>query len=134
MKAAKARRWFSWAKQKPLMNEPLTVHERLVRFFDRLQHAPPCADANEAFTLVCRTLEKVEDEFSGVEKALHPGLKFDGRMYPPQADFTHEQSDGSKIAFTKGHELRFGRDGSISILSQTTGLEEFFKEGHHEDI
>lgn len=115
--------------KEPFSNQTLTVRERLDLFFERLEKAPPCTSAGEALLLVCRTLEEVEDEFSGIPKNPNPGLKFDGRMYPPRADYMKPQSDGGQIAQTKGHEVRLGVDGSISIQERTSGQEQFTKQG-----
>ena len=117
---------------KSIPNEPLSVRERLTIFFERLRQAPPCASADDALALVCQTLDAVEDEWSGIEKNPNAGFKFDGRMYPPRADFTYPQSDGSKIALIKGHEVRLGINGSISIRSRSSGAEEFSKGGQYE--
>lgn len=107
----------------------LSIGERLAIFYQRLAQSPPCETAGEALALVVATLEAVEDEFSGVPKNPNPGLKFDGRMYPPQSDHIKPQSDGSQIAQTKGHIVRLGADGSISIRERTSGQEQFTKQG-----
>ena len=91
--------------KEPSSNQTLTVRERLDLFFERLEKAPPCTSAGEALLLVCRKLEEVEDEFSGIPRNPNPGLKSDGRMYAPRADYMKPESDGGQIAQNKGYEV-----------------------------
>ena len=71
----------------------------------------------------------MEDQFSGVAKNPNPGLKFDGRMYPPMDDFVVQNPDGSMSAKTRGHLIEFGADGSIKIMHKDTKVVEFQREG-----
>jgi hypothetical protein len=63
----------------------ITKAQRLVEFLRRLRWAAPASNAREAFELVARILNAVEDEFSGTP--FDPSSwQTDGRLYPPQAD------------------------------------------------
>jgi hypothetical protein len=55
-----------------------------------------------------------------VEKNPNPGLKFDGRMYPPREDFTTRAEDGSIKASTKGNHIYASPDGTLEITSRRT--------------
>ncbi len=110
----------------------LPVRERIAIFYSRLEKAPSCRNADEALALIIATLDEVEDEFSGVEKSVHPERAFDGRMYPPQADNIKLLADGGKIARTRNHRIVLSQSGSISIFQVATGNREFFK-GEFED-
>ena len=94
----------------------LSQGERLAEFNKRLTNAPCAKNAQEAFEQMNRTLDEVEDAYSGVAKAQNPGLKYDGRMYPPRADYTTRLPNGGLEAITKGNVIRIGPDGSIRIF------------------
>ncbi|MET7762812.1 hypothetical protein ABZS71_12525 [Streptomyces sp. NPDC005393] len=70
-----------------------------------------------------------EDQYSGVPKDPDPGLKFDGRMYHPRADFTTRGEDGSIHAVTKGNEIHASPDGTLVISSRRTGDEVYRRQG-----
>jgi len=93
----------------------MTKGERLGLFSRRLLDAPGASNADDAFKLLGRTMDDVEDAFSGVARARNPGLKYDGRMYPPRADFTTRLPNGGLEAITKGNVVRIGPDGSIRL-------------------
>jgi len=63
----------------------LSKSKRLQKFIQRLQDAPAASSADEAFDLLAKILNAVEDEFSEVPN--RPELwETDSRMYPPQED------------------------------------------------
>jgi hypothetical protein len=62
--------------REPLMDK----HARLEIFCERLQAAPPAQTREEAYALLCRILDAVEDEFSGVLNN-PPSWQTDGRLY-----------------------------------------------------
>lgn len=103
--------------------------QRLRIFYDTLQLAKPAKNADEALSLLSRTLNKVEDTYSGVKAVAEPGLKYTGRMYPPRPDFITRAADGSLTALTKGQRIVFGSNGSITISSRGSGTQVFFKGG-----
>ncbi len=51
--------------------------ERMKIYYGRLLAAPPVGTAQEAFDLLCRLLDEVEDEHSGKPKDPDPPLKYD---------------------------------------------------------
>ncbi len=108
-----------------------TIRERLNELYRRLAAAPRAAAADDAFDLICRTLDEVEDEMSGIPKQTPPPpLRAPaGRLYPPQADRIVRQPDGTLVARTRQHVIRVGADGSIAIVSATKGVVEFTKSG-----
>jgi hypothetical protein len=99
-------------------NRILPKAERLEIFKKRLLKAPASKSADEAFELLGKILDGVEDAFSGVAKVSNPGLKYQGRMYPPQADFTTRLADGGLEAITRGNIIRITPDGTTRIYEQ----------------
>ncbi len=59
--------------------------ERFSMILERLNTAKPASNIDEAYKLLCETINLVEDEHSGV---VHDPDNFlnDGRFYPPKAD------------------------------------------------
>ncbi|MFE7932786.1 hypothetical protein ACFU6S_29490 [Streptomyces sp. NPDC057456] len=103
----------------------LSLTERLALVYERLDELRPPKTAEEALQQLNSTLEEVEDEFSGVPKNPNPGLKFDGRMYPPRDDFINRDSDGGITAVTKGNIVQIWADGSMVIRQRITGEENY---------
>ena len=77
--------------------------------------APAPKSADEAFELLGKTMDDVEDAFSGVARVDNPGLKYQGRMYPPRSDFTTRLPDGGLEAITAGNIIRISPNGTIQI-------------------
>jgi RHS repeat-associated protein len=102
-------------------NCTLTIPERLSVLYQRLGDLPAPTTADEALNQLNSTLVSVEDEFSGVAANPNPGLKFDGRMYPPREDFIVKEEDGGLTATTKGNIIQISPKGSMKILSRSTG-------------
>ncbi|MCK9923594.1 hypothetical protein MXD61_17250 [Frankia sp. AgPm24] len=102
-------------------SQPLPLPERLQIFYQRLDELPPPTSAQEALEQLNATLEAVEDEHSGVPRNPDPGLKFDGRMYPPRDDYITRQPDGGLVAITKGNRIEIGPTGETTILSRRSG-------------
>ncbi|WP_162006864.1 RHS repeat-associated core domain-containing protein [Roseimaritima sediminicola] len=93
----------------------LSKAERLAEFYRRLANAPGAKSADEALDLIGKTLDDVEDAYSGVAKSKNPGLEYDGRMYPPQSDNIRRTSDGCIQVRTKGNRIDIGKKGDIEI-------------------
>ncbi|MDJ0648976.1 MAG: hypothetical protein QNJ60_09730 [Xenococcaceae cyanobacterium MO_188.B19] len=110
-------------------NASVPIQERLEEFYRRLDKASSAKSADEAFKLVCDTLNQVEDELSGIPCKNPPASpsKPDGRMYPPQEDYTKRNNDGSIEARSKGHKIEIGSNGSITIINKKTQKIEFQK-------
>jgi phytoene/squalene synthetase len=49
-----------------------TIRHRLDEFYRRLAAAPPARTADEALELICRMLDEVEDDMSGIPKETPP--------------------------------------------------------------
>jgi hypothetical protein len=107
----------------------LSLPERLTLVYERLDQLPPVWKPEEAFKQLSTTLEQVEDEHSGVPRDPNPGLKFDGRMYPPRDDFTERTEDGGLRATTRGNIINIAPNGTMSILSRRSGEEVYRKPG-----
>lgn len=104
-----------------MADEPrLSLPDRLALLYHRLSELPPARTADEAFRQLAETLDQVEDEHSGVERNPNPGLKFDGRMYPPREDFTERLPDGGLRATTKGNLIEISPGGTTDIYSRHT--------------
>ncbi|MEV6285790.1 hypothetical protein [Kribbella sp. NPDC051770] len=104
-----------------MADEPrLSLPDRLRLLYERLSALPPAKTADEAFRQLAETLDQVEDEHSGVERNPNPGLKFDGRMYPPREDFTERLPDGGLRATTKGNLIEISPGGTTDIYSRHT--------------
>ena len=93
----------------------LSKKERLEVFLQRLESAKPVRSADEALLLLRRTLNAVEDEFSGV--TYNPMLwESDGRMYPPDED-SRRKTDGPYRRYrSKMHQTMVGENGSLKII------------------
>lgn len=59
--------------------------ERLAEIFRRLHAADRVASFEDAYHLLCSTLEQVEDELSGLPNEPERWMTLD-RMFPPQSD------------------------------------------------
>jgi hypothetical protein len=81
-------------------------HERLVIYFERLLAAEPADTYEAALGLICRTLDEVEDEFSGEPNEPDRWRELD-RMFPPQADsvFANKPRVGVATAVSRGHYI-----------------------------
>lgn len=103
---------------------------RLREFYRRLDVAPPARSLDEAYGQICRILNEVEDELSGIRYNLTTS-KSDGRMYPPFWDFTWPDPDRSGVTIfrTALHRIFIGRNGAIEITDLGSHGIEFEKAG-----
>jgi hypothetical protein len=106
-----------------------TKRERLDELYRRLSSTPRASTADAALEELCRMLEQVEDQLSGIPKKVPPPeLNMpDGRMYAPEADCISRHADGRITAKTQGHIIELGPDGSVAIRQKSTGSLEFHK-------
>jgi len=107
------------------------MSRRLAEFYKRLGMQATSRTAEEALERICKTLEEVEDLYSGVPKKDPPPLPTmpDGRMYPPLEDRITRHADGSATAETRRHDILLGSDGGITIKNRRTGKIEFQQPG-----
>jgi hypothetical protein len=104
-----------------------TMRERLEEFYRRLAALPRPSTADEALEQICRTLDEVEDELSGIPRANPPPQRWatDGRMYPPQNDSIIRHADGRISADTRRHRIEIGSDGCVTVFHGRTGVLEY---------
>ncbi|MDQ3332035.1 MAG: hypothetical protein M3552_15500 [Planctomycetota bacterium] len=105
----------------------MSRQERLEEVYRRLTAAPALTSADEAFELICRSLEEVEDELSGIVKADPPPApeQDDGRMYPPLGDYVRRMSNGGIIARSRRHRIVIGSNGRMKVWNLDTNDVEF---------
>ena len=104
---------------------------RLAEFYKRLASQSPSRTAKEALERIGKTLDEVEDLYSGIPKKDPPPLPImpDGRMYPPLEDRITRHADGSIMAESRRHDILLGPDGGITIKNRRTGNTEFQQPG-----
>jgi hypothetical protein len=81
------------------------------------ERAEPQRTFEDAYELLCSTLNSVEDELSGVEYNPENWMT-DGRLYPPQQDSFRRDCDGYAEVVrmrTRGHNVFIGPNGAIEI-------------------
>ena len=111
-------------------NEPIRKHstrDRLIEFYRRLRELPQRDSARAAFQQICETLDRVEDEWSGIPKLIPipPLASLDGRMYCPVDDHILSRADGSLLAMTRGHRIEIAANGAERIINKATQVVEF---------
>jgi len=89
---------------------------------------PGANNADDALADLNRTLDAVEDQFSGVPRNPSPGETPDGRMYPAQAD-NIMPGNGGYVVRSRGHVTTIGADGSIRVVDAASGQVVFTKPG-----
>jgi hypothetical protein len=108
----------------------MTKAERLALFYERLLAAPAVGSHDEAYALLCYTLNAVEDEHSGVPH--NPdSWQTDGRMYPPQPDRA-SKVDGFPGVIRYGsfrHNTFIAGNGAIEVRIIRSDQIEFVKPG-----
>lgn len=91
---------------------------RLKTFYYLLEKSAPTYNAEKSLKLINNTLNDIEDCHSGVPKLDSPSLKYHGRMYPVQEDYTERKSNGSIVALTKGNKIIIEPSGEFQIISR----------------
>jgi len=110
---------------------PWTIAERLAEVYRRLHDLPAARSADEAFQMICDTLEHVEDEFSGIPRR-HPPPEppaTDGRMYPPTGTNVVRLASGAILARSRRHSIEVSYQGSIVIRKRSDDTVDFAKSG-----
>lgn len=105
-------------------------HARLLLFYERLRVARPAGTHDEAYKLLCETLNAVEDEHSGV--TYNPdNFRTDGRLYPPQADSARRDEDFPDVVRYRSfmHNTFIGSNGAILVKEIKTDEVQFSKFG-----
>jgi hypothetical protein len=89
---------------------------RLKLFFEKLEQAPPCGSYEIAYNLLCKTLNEVENEYSGVKDDITNYMN-DNRLYPPLEDsIMNYKNREDLICFrNKRNYTFFSKTGSITI-------------------
>lgn len=109
----------NWLFTRKVTQQVLSKSERLKIFAEKLNVAPGAKNVDEAIGLINKTLDEVEDTYSGVKKAKGIPDRDDGRMYGILDDkYVTKHADGSVTANTKGNKIEIAKDGSFKILSK----------------
>ena len=97
----------------------MEIQERLTLFFSLLANVAPASNHDEAFELIARLLNEVEDTHSGILANPEAALAgpADGRMYPPHPNFRRTVRPGLVRYRTKGHKVTIRENGSIEICT-----------------
>ncbi|HVC99249.1 MAG TPA: hypothetical protein VND64_36630 [Pirellulales bacterium] len=103
---------------------------RIAEFYKRLGAAPPCSTLDEAFELVCSTLNNVENELTDIPYNQETS-DTDGRLYPPLRENLRDVKGQPRVRRHRHrfHLTFFGDNGSIEIRTVQTGQVEFQKLG-----
>lgn len=98
---------------------------RFEEFIRRLSAAPPATSFEDAYELLCDTLNAVEDEMTEIPYAPERWLT-DGRMYPPQEDSMRSVPGRPRIKRlrSRAHNTFIGENGAlkIQVIEETTVL------------
>ena len=103
---------------------------RLEIFYARLQEAAAAQTHDEAYALLCDTLNAVEDEFSGAPN--NPvNWRTDGRLYPPQKDRVYAVSGFPEVLRYNSfkHDTYIASNGAIEVKLISSGDVQFSKLG-----
>ena len=121
----------------PARGTNLPKGDRLKIYTEMLKQSPPAKNATQALELLEKNMNAVEDAYTGVQKAMNPGLKYDGRMYAPRKDYTTKLANGSIEAETKGNIIKLSKDGDIEFFLKSKdgaqGAKVFHKPGAGND-
>ena len=99
------------------MEETLSKAERLAEFFRRLGIAEAVSSFDEAYRLLCSTLDGVEDELSGLTNEPDRWMTSD-RMFPPQLDRMSSVEECEVKRFDNLRHITFiAANGAIEIRS-----------------
>ena len=89
---------------------------RMKEFFKRLRLAEPARNAQQAFDLIARVLNAVEDEMTSIPYD-PSSWKSDGRLYPPQSDAVRDVPGFPAVRRYRsvGHNTFIAENGAIQI-------------------
>jgi hypothetical protein len=106
-----------------------TKEQRLALIFEIMDAAPRVATADEAYQLLCRSINEIEEKCSGV--SCNPSeWREDGRIYPPQEDNENfaPGRPGVKAYRSFKHRTYISSTGALKI-TRLTGEVVFSKPG-----
>lgn len=102
----------------PLVGEVICQRCRLKCFYYCLDIAARTENAEATIQLINNTINRIEDDYSGVLISENPGLNYVGRMFPILDDYIDRRSNGSIVALTKGNKIFIEPNGSFKIISR----------------
>ena len=107
-----------------------TKAERIAEFFRRLERADPAATLEDAFRLVCETLNSVEDEWTDIPFNQETSDS-DGRLYPPLRENLRSVPDHPEVKRHRHrfHNTFFAKNGAIEVVEVRSGENVFSKPG-----
>lgn len=98
--------------------------ERLIEFFRRLLAAPRAGTLDEMYAQLCKILDEVEDELTGVPN--NPmNWQSDQRIYPPQKDASRDVAGHTLVTRfrSRRHNTYIGENGSVEIVTLSGRIE-----------
>jgi hypothetical protein len=110
-------------QEEPVSSNPIpSKAERVAEFIKRLGEAPLAATSDEAFQLVCDTLNAVEDELTNIPYNQETS-DVDGRLYPPLREGLRTVADHPNVLRHRHrwHNTYFGTNGSVEIQEVRSG-------------
>ncbi len=94
-----------------------TKGERLAEIFRRIDAAPSCSTFEEAYELLCRTMDEVEDELTPFPNEPDRWMELP-RLFPPQMDrMSSVQGEDVKRFDSLRHVTYIARNGAIEVRS-----------------
>jgi len=92
--------------------------------------APAANSFDEAFRLLCETLDTVEDELTSIPSC-PKNWQTDGRLYPPQLDNRRPVPGYDQVTRlrNRGHNTYVAENGAIEIQDASSGKVVFRKNG-----
>jgi hypothetical protein len=95
---------------------PIPKPERLAVIFEQMSSSPRGATHDETYDQLCEVVNAVEDSLSGIPYDPDKG-RFDGRIYPPQADNRHSVPGHPNVTRYRSvkHNTFIGVNGAIEI-------------------
>lgn len=100
------------------MAETPSKDERLKEFFRRLASLEPASTFEEAYRQLCKTLDQVEDEMSGLPNEPERWMTLD-RMFPPQPDRMSSVAECDVKRFDNLRHITYiSGNGAIEIRSK----------------
>ena len=107
-----------------------TKEERIAEFLRRMNRASAAGTFDDAYRLLCETLDAVENEMTTI--ARDPGnWQTDGGMYPPLVDSMRDVSGhrGVKRFRSLGHNTFISENGAVEIQEVRGTVVVFQKDG-----